>query len=475
MQTFLDEVAAHIFSNYSSDLGRIAVVLPNRRAGLFLKKNLAKLAGKTIWAPSIFSVEDFITELSGYNIIDPVFLQLELYEVHRKVEGASAQGFEEFLKWGGVLLADFNEVDMYLADHRDLFNYLTDAKAIALWNPEHTKLTDFEIRYLRFYQSLDSYYKELRNRLEFKKQVYQGLAYRIVSEKLDKLLETLPWVKIIFAGFNALTAAEEKIMMYLQNAGRADVIWDSDEYYLNDPMQEAGTFLRQNLKTIKPIEFNATINNFESKEKQITVLGVPKNIGQVKITGQLLDALLASNKNAGSIAIVLNNERLMVPLLNSIPDSVQEFNLTMGLSLKDTPLFRLIDAAFNLQQNILNFSKGNPGNLRIYHRDILRLLEHPYIRLMFEHVEPNIQAVIDEIKNSNRVFFKPENLLKDYFQQTKDEINTLHCLFNPWNNNASNAIQSLVNVLKDLKIFFIKRNADAGNLLPELLLEIEYV
>ena len=40
MESFLKKVATHIFQNFGSDTSELCVVLPNRRAGLFLKKYL---------------------------------------------------------------------------------------------------------------------------------------------------------------------------------------------------------------------------------------------------------------------------------------------------------------------------------------------------------------------------------------------------------------------------------------------------
>ena len=135
MKSFLDKTAEYVITNFAEDIDRICIVLPNRRAGLFLKRSLAVQAKKNIWSPHIYSLEDFIISLSGFRIIDPVYLQFELYRVHKQVDGPNAQSFEDFIKWGRVLLNDFNEVDKYLVDPSQLFGYLTDEKALSVWNP----------------------------------------------------------------------------------------------------------------------------------------------------------------------------------------------------------------------------------------------------------------------------------------------------------------------------------------------------
>ena len=130
MKTFLEKTAKYIIENFGNSIDNTCIVLPNRRAGLFLKKNLTIRAKNTIWSPAIYSIEDFIVKLSGFSIIDPVYLQFELYEVHKEIEGTSANEFSEFLKWGSVLLNDFNEIDMYLVDPQQVFGHLSDDKAL---------------------------------------------------------------------------------------------------------------------------------------------------------------------------------------------------------------------------------------------------------------------------------------------------------------------------------------------------------
>ena len=232
MQTFLDKLSGYILESYSTNLDQICIVLPNRRASLFLKKGLADHAQKTIWSPQIFSIEDFINEYSGLNIIDPLYLQCELYNVYVEKEKGAAQTFGEFLKWGQVLLNDFNEIDMYLVSSEQLFSYLTEAKALSLWNPDQSTLTDFQVNYLQFYNSLRDYHQLLGKRLLENKQVYNGLAYRYLAENIEKKAPELNYKKIIFAGFNALTKAEGKIISYLEKSGLAEIIWDADAYYI---------------------------------------------------------------------------------------------------------------------------------------------------------------------------------------------------------------------------------------------------
>ncbi len=474
MQTFLDKTATYIIENYTDQTDTLCVVLPNRRAGLFLKSSLAHYAGKPIWSPAIFSVEDFIIELSGLRVIEPVYLQAELYEVHREIEGNAAQSFSEFLKWGQVLLNDFNDIDLYRINASQLFSNLTDEKALALWNLDQQPLTEFEIRYLHFYNSLLLYYDKLSDRLLKKHQGYQGLAYKFIADNIETKATEMPWKKIIFVGFNALTACEEYIFSYLEKSGIADFLWDSDSYYQDDKVQEAGNFLREHARRFNRNGFNWIENHLATDKKTIEIIGVAQNIGQVKMTGQLLNRASSEKKDLTKTAVVLNNESLIIPLLNSIPEEITEFNLTMGLPLKDTPLFRLIRSVFELQINSIKFDKSGGKNTRLYFRDILKILEHPYISLVAGYRLSN--SVIKSFRDSNKIFIGYEEFKATFFTGEPKADEFFSILFAFWENNPATAIETLMALLKLLKIS-IERSNDTETELdgPEHKLDMEYL
>ena len=318
MTRFLEKTAEYIYQKYGDAVSDLCIVLPNRRGGLFLKKSLSAIIGKTIWSPEIFSIEDFLSGLSGFKLTENTHLLFELFEVHKEIEGKDAQPFEEFISWGQQLLHDFNEIDSYLADPEQLFGYLSEARALSLWNLDLQPLTDFQKNYLRFYNSLFTYYTKLSERLVPGKQVYAGLMLRQAADQIEGLLQNVPWHQIIFAGFNALTRAEEIIITALVSSGKAELIWDADNYYLLDEKQEAGEFLRNWMNKWKLADFRWIENDFSTFPKKITVTGVPYNIGQVKFCGELLSGIPEMDVNTEDTAVVLMDEQL--------PDSFAEFS-----------------------------------------------------------------------------------------------------------------------------------------------------
>jgi len=471
MQSFLDKVAQHIHEKFASDFSELCIVLPNRRAGLFLKKHLAENNDKPIWSPEIFSIEDFVFELTKLQRIDPLYLQFDLYNVYTKLE-KEPKPFYEFTNFGQVILADFNDIDLYLVDPNEIFGYLSETKAIKLWNPDGKPLTEFEKQYLQFYKSLGPLYNELSSVLLSKKQVYDGLAYKTLANNLKREDEAIRWKSILFAGFNALTTAEKEIISTLKNRGVAELVWDADSYYLDNPDQEAGRFLRQNARWLKEKELHWNTDNFLKTKKDIQIIGVPKNIGQVKLAGNIVRELSKQGLNLNSTAIVLNNESLALAMLNSLPEEVKEFNFTMGLSLKETSLYKLFGRLLTLHENSLKFNQYSDSVSRFHYNDIIQVLDHFYIKNLLSYFEGEKNQKIKElIIKRNKTFLKGTDIIELGGFGNLLSLDFLDKLFKPWRNSPGEAIDFFTYLIDELK----KNFSSAGVEGQFSKLEIEFV
>ena len=64
---FLEEVVDYTFKKYP-DFKNLNVIFPNRRAGLYFQKALSKKINKSVWSPSVYTMEDFIQKYSKIKI-----------------------------------------------------------------------------------------------------------------------------------------------------------------------------------------------------------------------------------------------------------------------------------------------------------------------------------------------------------------------------------------------------------------------
>ena len=387
MQSFLEKTVKHLCEKYGDDISELCIVLPNRRAGLFLKTHFANNLKKTFWSPEIYATEDFVALLAELEIADSITLLFELYETVKSVSKSDVDSFDEFSKWGQILLSDLNEIDRYLVDGAQLFGNLKDIKELEAWSLNTDEaLTDFQKQYLSFWQSLGTYYFDFNKRLLDKNQAYQGLAYKIFTSTIEERISKHPWKKIIFAGFNALNKAEERIIEKLLDLGRAEIIWDTDSYYVNDIRQEAGKFIRKydNHGSFKKIPGKNIVfeeNLLSTENKHITIIGAAKNVAQAKVAGNLVSMFQKQNQSLQNTALVLADESLLFPVLHSLPENIEDINVTMGYPLKNTPVAGYFDLVFNLHTNAIKLSQGKE-KYSFYHKDLLKLLSHPFSNIL---------------------------------------------------------------------------------------------
>jgi hypothetical protein len=442
--SFLTKIAAVIKDNYSDKLSDTVVILPNKRAKVFLIEAIKGQLSQTAFSPEIVSIEDFIQNISGVRSIDSIEQLFEFYEVYLSITPSSQrQSFELFANWAKTLLQDFNEIDRYLLDPSHVLSYLKDIEDIKKWGIEVENKTQLLENYIDFWKLLPNYYQSLYDHLLAKGIGYQGLIYREAVKNLNHFINTVHKKQFIFAGFNALNAAEEKIVQELLAVGQAKIYWDADQTFLNDPYHDAGLFLRrfkQNWKYYKTHPFEWIVNDFSST-KNIHVIGTPKSIGQAKIAGSILEQTILEHpeKALDKVAVVLGEESLLVPLLYSLPASTGALNITMGYSAKNNPAQILVAKLFKMHTNSL--SRNNKGYV-FYYKEVLDVLTHPL-------VEPYAEAreLVQLINVNNYTFITYQKLLD--LNPKPSELFLL--LFKKWETGAVPVLETIINLLQTLK------------------------
>ena len=447
MHAFLFQFAEYLEQNYKENLDRVCIVLPNKRGALFLKNHLAKVYKKTIWLPTIISAEDFISELSGLQNLEDVDLICRLYESYKYVYAEQAEPFDSFAKWGNLILQDFNEIDRYLADAQSLYQNLKEIKEIENWSLAQEELSEFQLNYINFMKQLGNMYTHFTNGLLKNKEAYQGLSYREAVKNFADHDFINGFSKIVFCGFNALNAAETKIFSGLCKSGKAEIIWDADKYYLENPAQEAGLFLRRNFKTF--IDKNTNfIGDYFSGEKNIDVIAVPKQMGQSQTVSNIVKDLLDKGVAPDSIAIVLANEKLLWPVLKMLPDNVEYVNITMEYPVKYTSPYNFMDLLLKIQTD---YEKQLKKQKHVYYQDFLSVLRHPFFRDYSAILGlKNTEEIINRILDKNYAFIT-DSLLNELFGNEYEKLNHL---FKPWI-NAKQAVDVLADVLKHVKAYHL--------------------
>ncbi|MBK7310935.1 MAG: hypothetical protein IPI93_09125 [Sphingobacteriaceae bacterium] len=171
MQAFLNLIAHHIHTHYKDSVENVCIVLPSKRGSVFLKDHFKQVFTKTTWLPDIQSAEEFIEALSGLKQADEIDLIAFLYESYLACLKGEPEPFDKFSKWGHLMIQDFNEIDRYLVDSRQIYNNLTDIKEIENWSLGQEELTNYPGELPQFYGKHWGYLRAFFSRA-FKKRYW---------------------------------------------------------------------------------------------------------------------------------------------------------------------------------------------------------------------------------------------------------------------------------------------------------------
>ena len=447
MMPFLESLARHLIRSAGSELKDMRIILPNRRAGLFLQRHLAAHVAHSTWVPSIYTISDFIDEMSPMELADPMELFFTLYDIYEDA-AARPDSMDEFYLWGEMMLRDFDELDKYRVDADMLFRNIIDLKELEepLAGLEPEQLEFIRQFWTGFHQGeqttekklfLDSWlllpvlYHRLRNELADKGKAYQGMQYREIAESTQEGGMDYSWKgKTIIAGFNALNNCEKQIFSVLKNQG-AQFFWDYDHQYTDRVVKEAGRFLRENMQQFPPAAKLEGFRGLES-EKDYHIFELPTDVLQAKMVHRILEGKDAEAlRDCTDTAVIFCDEELLVPVLMSLPGNIENSNVTMGYPMKNTQVYSFIDTLLRMQHNI---RQSSTGRVRFYHKDVLAILLHPYFRrlqdtsaedLSNEIIRKNLVVVDQELFTGvlEKAIFRP-------VQESRDFTGYLRGIFN---------------------------------------------
>jgi len=454
MQPFLQLVAHDLYTKIGNDLSRTVLVFPNKRANLFFNEYLAEESDQPIWSPAAMSISDLLQKLSVQKAGDPIRLVCELYKVFKE-ETESRETLDDFYFWGELLISDFDDVDKNMVDADKLFSNLQDLKNLMddyefldeeqeeairqfFQNFSIERRTELKEKFISLWDKLGIIYHRYREKLAELGIAYEGMLYRNVIEQLDA--DRLKYDKYVFVGFNVLNKVEKEFFQKLQKAGKAMFYWDYDLFYTQRiSKHEAGEFIKRNLIDF-PNELPESYFDIFRKPKKIRYISASTENAQarflpewVKVTQTHTTQIVSEKENA----IVLCNEALLLPVLHSIPQDVQNVNITMGFPLAQTPVYSFINAAMELQTN-----GYRPDTGRFTYEAVSKILKHPYTRQLSDHAT----RLERELTKTNRFYPLPSELKKDDF---------LTILFTP-QSNIRELCDYLLRLIKSISILYRK-------------------
>ena len=342
---FLEKLAAQYHKAFTAGQAPDIVVFPNRRAMSVFRRILTATSGKAMLLPALESIESYATQVSGYRQLSKREFLVPLYGIVQ--EAGQAESFEQFLNWAPTLIDDFNDIDDYLAEGASLFDYLSEARAIEMWNPSGQALSDFQKRFMEFWKSLPGLYAKVKAYTEREQCGTAGQVKRKAAEVLKKrqgFMGKRTW----FAGFNALTPSEAALIEVLAEAGQVKIFWDAGRYYYGNFEHEAGKYIRYYHDKWGSSGISELLlhGGWENPQKKIHITGAPGLSGQALAAAEALTEL-RSRYPEKKIALVAAGMQAEQALAHVLPEGIT-LNFSPGIPFSLTPAAGFINLAWEL-------------------------------------------------------------------------------------------------------------------------------
>ncbi|MBO4764809.1 MAG: PD-(D/E)XK nuclease family protein [Bacteroidales bacterium] len=432
---FLYQIAKHYVSDYDGDLGKVCFVFPSRRSSLFFRKYLGLCSSAPLFCPELLTISDFFDKLSPYKRADKIELVSILYKHYLWLGEENAlvcDNFDEFVYKADTLLSDFNDIDQYMVDAQDLFTNVSDLESISasydyLSETQREAIRNFwkitldnsgekpgKAKFLQIWKVLWPLYDAFKSDLASQGIAYEGMITRAVAEMVkdhdSRVEEALAgYDRIVFVGHNALSKCEQMLLTYIRNSGKGDFYWDFKGQLLRDRDNKASLFISAYESEYPSIY---QLEDSSAAFPEVDVVSVPSAIGQAKKVADYLHGM-----DPDSTAIVLPDESLLMPLLNSIPEEIRKINVTMGYGLSNSAFAALMSSLGPLQLN--KRTKG--AQTTFYHKDVTAVLSHPLVLNACGNVVKELQTRI----NQNNLVQVPASL----FDEAQQEL--LSAIFRP--------------------------------------------
>jgi len=439
MISFLQSIAQHLHLHLADRLNTSILVFPNRRAGLFFCKYLARERKCVSIAPQVTTINTLFDQLAKDSVnTDRIDLIMSLHQVYQEVMKIDV-ALDDFFFWGQMMLSDFDEIDDHLIDAKRLFVETANLKELdSLFTPnlseqqrnaivalfgenELTAQTDddnIRLRFAKIWNHLALIHTlYARYLVESKRGVYKGLQHKMVIEQLNEELKendlssptwsaTFSNKQLIFVGFNALTASEERLFE-IAKLFDADFYWD----YASPDLRNLDGSLHHYNEVKFPSHFQISYSKeptLADANKSVNLYRVASGVGQTKVAGWLLKQIVTDSPSLENTAVVLPDEQLLLPMLSSLDRQIDAVNITMGYPMVATPVYALLDYLCQLQLK----KRLIDGNYVFYHNDVESILYHSYIKHWEETEQPDDTAdsLLTSLFKLRRIYSSPQDL-----------------------------------------------------------------
>ncbi|WP_029893353.1 PD-(D/E)XK nuclease family protein [Desulfohalovibrio reitneri] len=397
---FIDELGLLLENRLGSDLHRAVVVFPHARPARYLRRWIAEnpRLPKPCLLPQTFAFTEFASHLRRRVHPEPLRQAPVLDRVELLMDEVAAlpglldkqTGRDQFLPWGMRLAEIMEELLRQGRPPRDLD--LTEDEAPPFARSLLGNLSRLHRTYL--------------DGMAERGWTSPGLDCRLLLDNLDAAAGILADEPVFVAGFTALSGAEEKLFKRLWHGG-AEILWHTDPALGRGETPHHAASLH-----------DAWRRRWGAGTEPLAETGEPGGPPSVRVVqgydrhSQLyaLQRELAAAPDLDETAVVLPDTALLVPLLHGLQE--REVNISLGYPLQRSALGNLLENLMQAQERALEDGS-------IFHRDLLAVIRHPYLRMLRsgDEDEVGLRPVLRQWERSLAVegkFRAPHDWAPDY-------------------------------------------------------------
>lgn len=454
MEAFLHNIAEHYFSLLGNDIRNYTFIFESKRAASFFRYYLSKQSEKPFFAPQITTINEFIISIQNkYTVVDQTTLIFRLYQAYISIHKNrdTVESIDKFLFWAEIILKDFDSIDRALIDAKDLYSNIVDYKSMVdnysylseelkenlrkisieyekISNKSKEDEENYFRNFIKFWESLYPLYKSFKNILEKDGASYEADIYRYLAENRDIVLDNIDDNKnIVLVGLFHIEKAEEKILKYIKNklGNKAQFCWDTRSIILRDKSSLAYKIYQRNIE-IFGNDYKEDYSNKALLPKDIYLVNSPNAIVEAKSIDKLLEFVYPeiekddnfyhnineATKNLDT-AIFIANEAMLIPTVSSLPQEINNINISISYPLAKSAISTFINRWFSL---ILSTKMINGE----YHYSSQSILSFLSMDLVLD-IEPSIKELIDSIRNNN-LYIVPISFISNIAKENDNEL-----------------------------------------------------
>lgn len=365
---FLEYVVNDLTCRFDGKFQDVVVVLPTRRAGIFVRDYIGKLLDdRPSLMPQCTTIIDLIDDLCPLGVADEIKATCLLHKIFCNGETADLT-LDAFYGWGRQLIADFNNIEKGAGEYtvESILQNSMEARHF-----DESKIDEqvrerirglfrnidlpqgddasFRQTYEKLWKRLPEIHRRLTEALRNQGCALEGARFRWVVEHFRELMagqgahaRQLSGRTFVFVGFNRLLAVEMQLMQLMKEHGLALFYWDYDRAFDES---------EQNINVYKTVGKNIWRNAQKSEEnlgglyddthqhviERIEVVAAPSDSAQARY---VYDWLLMNHHDGERTAIVLCNENQLEHVVFAIPPQMADnVNITKGFPLRNTRIY----------------------------------------------------------------------------------------------------------------------------------------